>query len=92
MRRAGRRLLASALAAVFLAGCPRHVELRPPDGPEILASPDDKDKRYTLPCSFPTYAFDNDPLRQKNKSDGVIPARGGPRPPGMTGSMNGPGY
>ena len=92
MRRLRLPLLAAVLISANLAGCfpGRQMNLKPPEEPQVLASPGENDKRYAQPCSYPSYSFDNDPLKQKAKQDAVIPARGGPRPPAM-GGMSGPG-
>ena len=50
-------------------GCKHPPELKPPPTPEVLASPGDADKRYTLPCSYPSDVM-GDP---KGLNNGVVP-------------------
>jgi hypothetical protein len=80
------------LALLGAAGCVHTPpNLKPPPEPEVLASPDDKDKRYCLPCTYPAEVLANDPYKAALRSDGSIPQQqkkatppgfGGP-PPGF---------
>jgi hypothetical protein len=74
-------------------GCRHQPELKPPEQPEVLAMPSDRDKRYEQPCSYPSEVLASDP----SKRDGLIPAsaKNGPgagMSPGAMGRMGaGPG-
>ncbi len=68
-------LCGAGIVMLGVLGCKHPPELKPPPSPEILASPGDDDKRYTLPCSYPSDVM-GDP---KGLNSGITPAgkRGG---------------
>jgi hypothetical protein len=75
--------LAGLILAVVL-GCKHQPELKPPEQPEVLASPGDKDKRYELPCSYPPDVLASDPNK---KQDGIMPVGGKRNSSGNSSSM-----
>jgi hypothetical protein len=84
-------LAGMVLGAVF--GCKHPPDLKPPEQPEVLASPGDKDKRYELPCNYPADVLASDPNK---KQDGILPASGkrgggGQNSMGMTAGPGGGG-
>jgi hypothetical protein len=68
-------------------GCKHQPELKPPEQPEILASPSDKDKRFEMPCSYPADTLASDP--NKKQDTGLMPASSKGKGGGM--GLNGPG-
>jgi hypothetical protein len=71
MRQTRKLLHGTILLFLGLAGCRHQPELKPPEQPEVLAMPSDKDKRYAQPCSYPSEVLASDPSK---KADGLMPA------------------
>jgi len=77
----------AGIVFVALLGCKHQPELKPPEQPEVLATPGDNDKRYEQPCCYPPEVLASDPTK---KGDGITPPgskRGAPM--GMSGSSLG---
>ena len=82
-------LCGAGIMMLGVLGCKHPPELKPPPTPEVLASPGDNDKRYTLPCSYP-----GDVMDPKGMNNGITPVggkRGGAGAGGMSGSSMGSG-
>jgi hypothetical protein len=77
-------LYLAGMALVVVLGCKHQPELKPPDQPEVLASPGDKDKRYDMPTSYPPDVLASDPNK---KQDGIMPAGGKRNSNGASSSM-----
>jgi hypothetical protein len=88
MRHAGKFLCCLGAIALGVLGCRSpQPNLKPPEGPEVLAKPDDNDKRFSEPTQYPPDVLANDPIKKSlNQQNPIVPVKG-PRPmmPGAPG-------
>jgi hypothetical protein len=88
MRHAGKFLCCLGAIALGVLGCrSQQPNLKPPEEPEVLATPGPDDKRYSEPSQYPPDVLANDPIKKSlNQQNPIVPVKG-PRPmmPGTPG-------
>jgi hypothetical protein len=92
MRHAGKLLGwigAGVLGTLGVIGCQHRPELKPPEEPDVLATPDVRDRRYSEPSQYPESVLASDPAKKAlGPVSPITPVRT-PKPGGM---MTGTGF